>query len=74
MKHDPTMQELLDRVRKAHADDVAKAVDKARSSRAVEESLLRPRGNTDRRAVMMATWGAWTLLLLATLLYAAFGS
>jgi hypothetical protein len=73
MKHDPTMQELLDRIRKAHADDVAQAVDKARSFTAVEERLLRPRQNMDRRAVMMAVWGAWTLLLLAMLLYAAFG-
>jgi hypothetical protein len=68
------MQELLDRIRKAYADDVAQAVDKARSSTAMEEKLLRPRGNMDRRAVMMAVWGAWTLLLLAMLLYAAFGS
>ena len=65
------MQELLDRIRKAHADDVAQAVDKARSSTVVEERLLRPRGDTDRRTIMMAVWGAWTLLLLATLLYAA---
>ena len=73
MKHDPIMQELLDRIRKAHADDVAQAVDKARSFTVVEERLLRPRGNMDRRGVMMAVWGAWTLLLLAMLLYAAFG-
>ena len=72
MKHDPTVQELLDRIRKAHADDVAQAVDKARSSAAVEERLALPRGNMDRRAVMVAIWGAWTLLLLAMLLYAAF--
>ena len=73
MKHDPKMQELLDRVRKAHADDVAQAVDKARSFTAAEERLLPPRANMDRRGVMMAVWGAWTLLLLAMLLYAAFG-
>jgi len=73
MKHDPIMQELLDRIRKAHADDVAQAVDKARSFTVVEERLLRPRGNMDRRAVMIAIWGAWTLLLLAMLLFAAFG-
>ena len=73
MTHDPTMQELLERIRKAHADDVAQAVDKARSFTAAEERLLRPRANMDRRGVMMAVWGAWTLLLLAILLYAAFG-
>ena len=73
MKHDPTMQELLDRIRKAHADDVAQAVDRARSFTAAEERLSRPRGNMDRRVVMMAVWGAWTLLLLVMLLYAAFG-
>ena len=73
MKHDPTMQELLDRIRKAHADDVAQAVDKARSFTAVEERLSHLRGNMDRRGVMMAVWGAWTLLLLAMLLFAAFG-
>jgi hypothetical protein len=65
MKHDPTIQELLDRIRKAHAADEAKAVDKAK------ERLLRPRADMDRRGVMVAVWGAWTLLLLATLLYAA---
>ena len=73
MAHDPTMQELLDRIRKAYADDVAQAVDKARSSTVVEERLLRPRANMDRRQVMMAVWGAWTLLFLVILLYAAFG-
>ena len=74
MKHDPTMQELLDRVRKAHADDVAQAVDTARSLTVVEERLLLPRGDTDRRVIMMAILGVWTLLLLAILLYATFGS
>jgi hypothetical protein len=69
MKHDPTMQELLDRVRKA-AEDEAQAVEKARSLTA-KERLLPPRPDTGRRAVMVAVWGAWTLLLLATLLYAA---
>jgi hypothetical protein len=70
MKHDPKMQELLDRVRKAHAEDEAQAVEKARSLMA-KERLQRPRADTGRRAVMVAVWGAWTLLLLATLLYAA---
>jgi hypothetical protein len=69
MKHDPRMQELLDRVRKA-AEDEAQAVEKARSFMA-KERLLPPRADTGRRAVMMAVWGVWTLLLLATLLYAA---
>jgi hypothetical protein len=67
MKHDPTMQELLDRVRKA-AEDEAQAVEKARSLMAKER--LRPRADTGQRAVMVAVWGAWMLLLLATLLYA----
>jgi hypothetical protein len=71
MKHDRTMQELLDRVRKAYAEDEAQAVEKARSLMA-KERLLRPRADTGWRAVMVAVWGAWTLLLLATLLYAAF--
>ena len=74
MVQDPTMQELLNRVRKAHADDKAQAVEKARSLIVVKETVPRPRGNTDRRAVMMAVWGAWTLLFLAMLLYAAFSS
>ena len=46
---------------------------KARSFTAVEERLLRPRGNIDRREVMMAVGGAWTLLLLAVLLYVLIG-
>jgi hypothetical protein len=70
MKHDPKMQELLNRIRKAYAEDEAQAVEKARSLMA-KERLLRPRTDTGRRAVMVAVWGAWTLLLLATLLYAA---
>jgi hypothetical protein len=65
MKHDPTIQELLDRIRKAHAADEAKAADKAK------ERLLPPRADMDRRGVMVAVWGVWTLLLLVTLLYAA---
>ena len=73
MVHDPTMQELLDRVRKAHADDEARAVDKARSLMAVKESVSRPRADMNRRVVMVAVWGAWTLLLFVMLLYAAFG-
>jgi hypothetical protein len=63
------MQELLDRVRKA-AEDEAQAVEKARSLMA-KERLLPHRADTGRRAVMMAVWGVWTLLFLATLLYAA---
>ena len=73
MVHDPTMQELLDRVRRAHADDEARAVDKARSLMAVKESVSRPRADMNRRVVMVAVWGAWTLLLFVMLLYAAFG-
>ena len=67
------MQELLNRVRKAYADDEAQALEKARSLMAVRETVPRTRGNMDRRAVMMAVWGAWTLLFLAMTLYAAFG-
>jgi hypothetical protein len=69
MKHDPTLHELLDRVRKA-AEDEAQAAEKARSLMA-KERLLRPSADTGRRAVMVAVWGVWTLLFLATLLYAA---
>ena len=47
MKQDPKMQELLDRIRKAHADDVVQAVDKARSFMAVEERLLLTVGPSD---------------------------
>jgi hypothetical protein len=70
MKHDPKMQELLNRIRKAYAEDEAQAVEKARSL-ITKERLLRPRADTGRRVVMVAVWGVWTLLLLATLLYAA---
>jgi len=66
MVHDPTMQGLLDRIRKAHATDEAQAIDKAK------ERLLRPRADMGRRGVMVAVWGVWTLLLLVMLLYAAF--
>ena len=68
MKQDPTMQELLDRIRKAHAADEAQAAERAK------ERLLRPRADMDRRGVMMAVWGVWTLLLLVVIVYAAFGA
>ena len=41
MKQDPTTQELLDRIRKAYADDEAKAADRPRSLRALFTERIR---------------------------------